>query len=132
MQPVYRLAAVAAFVLLGAATASAQTATYNFETGTDQGFGTGFGDDASASFTVSNVGGSMRMLVPRTSFQSAGRATGNAADSEYQAMAAAAANPAGYALSYDYYIDTSTFGTGAGTFYQLGTFVNTGSGYYAQ
>ncbi len=44
--------------------------------------------------------------------------------------AAAAANPIGYNISYDYYIDTAGF-SGA-TFLQLGTFVNSGSGYYAQ
>ena len=47
-------------------------------------------------------------------------------------MSAAAANEAGYNISYDYYIDTSTFGSGAGTYLQLGTYVNTGGGYYAQ
>lgn len=45
-------------------------------------------------------------------------------------MQAAAANPAGYNLSYNYYIDTSTFS--ASTYLQFGFFVNTGSGYYAQ
>ena len=45
-------------------------------------------------------------------------------------MQAAAANPAGYDISYDWYVNTAGF-SGA-TFLQLGTFVNTGSGYYAQ
>jgi hypothetical protein len=45
-------------------------------------------------------------------------------------MAAAAANPAGYDISYNYYINTAGF-SGA-TFMQLGTYVNTGSSYYAQ
>lgn len=47
-------------------------------------------------------------------------------------MQAAAANPAGYNISYTYYFDTSTFGATPPSFLQLGTFVNTGSGYSAQ
>ena len=47
------------------------------------------------------------------------------------AMAAAAANPAGYDISYNYYINTATCYR-LPTFLQVGTFVNTGSGYYAQ
>ena len=48
----------------------------------------------------------------------------------FTAMQAAAANPAGYDISYNYYINTA--GVSGSTFLQLGTFVNTGSGYYAQ
>ena len=46
-------------------------------------------------------------------------------------MAAAFANPAGYELTYNYYIDTSNFIT-AGTYLQLGSYANAGSGYYGQ
>ena len=42
------VAATALWVTAG--DVSAQSVTYNFEDGTDQGFGTGFGNDASASF----------------------------------------------------------------------------------
>ena len=73
------VAATALWVTAG--NASAQTVTYNFEDLTDQGFGTGFGNDGSASFPIVNIGGSNRMEVLDTaSFQQAGRETGNPAD----------------------------------------------------
>ena len=126
------LVAAAVALLLGAIQAQAQSVTLDFQDGTDQGFGTGFGNDASASFTILNIGGSLRMCVPRNAFQVAGNQHGADGSPMYLAMQAAAANEAGYKVSYDYYIDTSTWGAGAGTYFQLGTFVNTGSGYYAQ
>lgn len=125
------MAAIAA-LMFGAAQASAQSVTYNFEDGTDQGWGTGFGDDASANFAIINVAGSNRMVVPRTLFQSAGVATGNPANPLFVAMLAASANEAAYQVSYDYRIDTANWGANAGSFFQLGSFVNTGSGYYHQ
>jgi hypothetical protein len=126
-------AGIGALLLGGASASLAQTAVFNFEDNTDQGFGTGFGNDASKTFTIVNIGGSNRMLVPDTaSFQEAGRESGNPADPMYQAMLAASSNEAGYELSYDWYVDTSQFGGGGGTFMQLGTYVNTGNGYYAQ
>jgi hypothetical protein len=132
MREVFRVAAIAA-LLLGAARASAQSVTYNFESGTDQGWGHKFSNDASESFPIQNVAGSNRMLVARNNdCQEADISTGNSADALYQAMLAASGNEAGYVLSYDYRIDTASFGAGAGTFLQLGTYVNTGSGYYAQ
>jgi hypothetical protein len=125
--------ATAAVILLGACRASAQSVTYDFQDGTDQGFGTGFGDDASASFPIVNIGGSLRMEITDTAtFQQAGRQTGNAGDGQYIAMLAASANEALATISYDYYIDTSLAPGAYGNFLQLGTFVNTGSGYYAQ
>lgn len=132
MRHLFRLAAIAAF-LLCAGRASAVTVTYDFEDGTDQGFGNKFSNDASASFPIVNIGGSNRMEVLRNGdFQEAERTTSNAADALYQAMLAASADEAGYEISYDYYIDTANWGAGAGSFLQLGTYVNTGSGYYAQ
>jgi len=130
MHRVFRIAALAALVFF-ASKASAQSSIFDFQDGTDQGFGTGFGNDASATFTIANVGGSLRMFVPRTgSFQEAGREGSNPADPYYQAMLAASGNEAGYEISYDWYIDTSP--GNFGTFMQLGTYVNTGNGYYAQ
>jgi hypothetical protein len=127
------IASIAVAVLGTAQLASAQSSTFNFEDLTDQGFGHKFSDDASETFPIVNIGGSNRMQVLRNGdFQEADRGTGNPAEAFYQAMLAAANNPAGYRISYDYYIDTSTFGAGAGTFLQLGTYVNSGSGYYAQ
>jgi hypothetical protein len=131
MRRLFGLAAAAA--LLFAATASAQIATFDFEGGNDQGFGTGFGNDASAAFPIVNIGGSNRMEVLDTaSFQQAGRETGNPADPQYIAMLAASANEALATLSYDWYVDTSLSPGNYGTFLQLGTYVNTGSGYYIQ
>jgi hypothetical protein len=134
MRQYFKTAAVAAVVVLGlsASGASAQ-ALFDFETGTDQGFGTGFGNDASASFPIVNIGGSQRMeVVDTASFQQAGRETGNPGDPQYVAMLAASADEANYTISYDWYIDTSLAPATYGTFLQLGMYVNTGSGYYAQ
>jgi hypothetical protein len=132
MHPVLRFAAIAV-VFMGAAKASAQSVTFNFEGGNDQGFGHKFADDASETFPIVSIGGSNRMQVLRNGdFQEADRSSGNTAEPFFQAMAAAAANEAGYELSYDYYIDTANWGAGAGNFMQLGTYVNTGSGYYGQ
>jgi hypothetical protein len=125
--------ALAAAISLGALQASAQSVTFNFEDLTDQGFGTGFGNDASASFPIVSIGGSNRMEVLDTaSFQQAGRETGNPADGQYIVMLAASANEALATISYDWYIDTSLAPGAYGNFLQLGTYVNTGSGYYAQ
>ena len=60
------------------------------------------------------------------------RNTCNPADPLFLAMLAASTNEGGYQITYDYHIDTSTWGAGAGTFLQVGTYVNSGSGYYAQ
>ena len=133
MHHLFRFAAVTVLVLGVARVASAQSAVFDFQDGTDQGFGAKFSNDASANFTVTNIGGSNRMLVPRSGgFQEADHGEGATGSNFYNAMLAASANEAGYELSYDWYVDTSTFGTGAGTFFQLGSYVNTGSGYYAQ
>jgi hypothetical protein len=124
--------ATAAALLLTAATAPAQSVVFDFEDGTDQGFGTGFGADASASFAIENVGGSQRMNVPRTAFQSAGREESNPASPFFLAMAAAAVNESLYEISYDWYADTSVNPGAWGSFLQIGTFVNAGSGDYFQ
>jgi hypothetical protein len=137
MHRVSRLAAVACLAF-GAAQASAATMTFDFENATDQGWGAAFGSDADIAFPIDNIGGSLRMRVTNTaSFQDAGRSEGVAAPPTppfppfFAAMQAAAADEAGYILSYDWYVDTS-LGVGGGTFLQLGTFVNTGTGTYQQ
>ena len=106
--------------------------TFDFQDGTDQGFGSGFGDDASASFSIVNIGGSLRMFVPRTGFQVASVGHGADASAFYMTMSGAAGNEVDFTISYDWYVDTSAFGAGAGNYFQIGTYVNTGSGYYAQ
>jgi hypothetical protein len=117
---------------LGATHASAQSVTFDFEDGTDQGWGNKF-SDGSATFPIVNIGGSQRMEVVRNGdFQEAERNAGNDGSAFYNSMAAAAAAEAVYRISYDYYIDTANWGANAGTYMQLGTYVNSGSGYYAQ
>src|SRR5689334_20889383 len=94
-------------LLLVAAAATAQSVTYDFETGNDQGFGAGFGDDASKTFPIVNIGGSNRMeVMDTTAFQEAGRQTGNPLDGQYITMLAASADESLATISYDWYIDT--------------------------
>jgi PEP-CTERM motif len=121
--------ATAMALLFGAIQANSQSVTFDFQDGTSQGWNSG-GFSSGPSATVANIGGSLQMYMPLGGFQVGNVSTGNSSSALYMAMAAAEANPAGYNLSYDYYIDTSTF-TGT-TFFQIGSFVNTGSGYYAQ
>ena len=130
MQRVWALAAVAV-VLLGVSRASAQSAIFTFEGGNDQGWGAGFGNDASRVLPIDFIGGSNRMRVLRTgSFQETGRETSNPGEDVYQALLAASANEAAYHFDYDWYVDTSA--GGFGNFLQIGTYINTGNGYYAQ
>ena len=117
---------------LGVIQSHGQSITFNFQDGTDQGFGAGFGDDASKSFPIVNIGGSLRMGVLRTgAFQEAGRQSVGS-DAFLAAMNAATANPSAYTISYDWYVDTSLSPGNYGTFLQIGTYINAGSGAYAQ
>jgi len=63
MKPILGLAAAVA-ILFGAIQSHSQSITFDFQDGTDQGFGTGFGNDASKTFSIVNIGGSLRMGVP--------------------------------------------------------------------
>jgi hypothetical protein len=130
MKTTFILAAVAALVV-GAIQAQGQSVTFDFQDGTDQGFGTGFGNDASKAFPIVNIGGSLRMEVTLGGFQVAGRQS-QGADAFLAAMNAGAAAPSLYTISYDWYIDTSLSPGNYGTFLQLGTYINAGSGAYAQ
>jgi len=124
------LAAVA--LAIGTIQSPGQSVTFNFQDGTDQGFGAGFGDDASKTFPIVNIGGSLRMAVLRTgAFQEAGRQN-QGSDAFLAAMNAATANPSGYVISYDWYVDTSLSPGNYGTFLQIGTYINSGSGAYTQ
>jgi hypothetical protein len=124
----------AACLLVLASRASAQSVTFNFEDGTDQGFGLKFSNDASKNFPIVTIGGSKRMEVQMilNAFQQADIGTGDTNSALFMALAAAAANEAGYQLSYDYYIDTSLAPGQYGGFLQIGSYFNTGNGYYAQ
>jgi hypothetical protein len=130
MKTPFNLAALVA-LLFAAIQAQGQSVTYTFSDGTSDGWATsGFGGTPLAS--VSNIGGNNYIFVPLSgSFQVANVSSGSGS-AFYNAMLAAAADPAGYNISYNYYINTAAFGATPPTFLQLGTFVNTGSGYYAQ
>ena len=118
-----------AVLLVASSRATAQSVTFNFSDGLSDGWANaGFSSTPAAA--VANFGGTNYIQLPLGGFQVANYGTGTTSDPFFQAMQAAALNPAGYNISYDYRVDTSTF-SGA-TFLQLGTFVNTGSGYYAQ
>lgn len=126
MQRVSCLLALMA-LLLGSAQASAQSALFDFEDGTDQGFGLKFSNDASFDFPIVNIGGSNRMGVARTGeFQEADINSGD--DPYLAAFNAAVANPSSYLISYDWYIDTSLSPGNYGSFLQLGTYINAGQG----
>jgi hypothetical protein len=122
--------AAAVALLVGASQAHSQI-LFNFSDGTSDGWAnSGFSGTPAAA--IQNIGGVNYMSLPLGGFQVANVTSSSAANPAVfnAVMAAAAANPAGYNISYNYYIDTSTFvGT---TFLQVGTFVNSGSGYYAQ
>jgi hypothetical protein len=121
--------ATAFTLLIGSVQAYSQSVTFDFESNGSQGWSnSGFGTSPSA--LVINILGNNEMLLPLGGFQVGNVGHGADGSDFYNAMSAAAADPAGYNLSYDYFIDTSGFsGT---TFFQLGSFVNTGSGFYAQ
>jgi hypothetical protein len=128
MKHTSRLAAVAA-LFLGAIQAHAQYVSYNFTDGTSDGWANaGFGSTPLSP--VVGIGGVNYISVPAGSFQVANVAHGADGSPFYTTMQDAAANPAGFDISYTYYINTANI-VGA-TFLQVGTFVNTGSGYYAQ
>lgn len=112
--------------------AQGQSVVYNFSDGTSDGWAnSGFG--GSPASPVSNIGGNNYIFVPLgSSFQVANVSSGDPTSAFYQAMQAAAADPSGYDISYNYYFDTSTFGSTPPTFLQLGTFVNGGNGQYFQ
>ena len=117
-------------LVFGAIQAQGQSVNFDFSGGTPDGwYNSGFGTSPNA--TVANIGGLNYIYLPLGGFQ-VGNVTSSSSTlpSFATAMQAAAINPANYNISYDYYIDTSTFVST--TFLQFGTFVNTGSGYYAQ
>ena len=121
--------AAAVALVLGSIQAQAQSVIYTFSDATSDGWANaGFGGSPLAS--VSNIGGQNYIFLPLGGFQVGNVSAGSGA--LYNAMAAAAASPAVYNLSYDYYINTANWGATPGTYFQIGSFVNTGGGYYAQ
>ncbi|MCO6046387.1 hypothetical protein NG895_21015 [Aeoliella sp. ICT_H6.2] len=66
-----------AVIAIFAATANAQTLLFDFEDGTDQGFGAKFSSDVSETFPIISMGDSNRMEVLRNGdFQKADRGSG--------------------------------------------------------
>jgi hypothetical protein len=126
MMCLFRFATITA-VLFCTLQVRAQSVTLNFEDLTDDGFGHKFSNDASEAFPIVNIGGSNRMEILRDGdFQEADR---NGTDSQWlAAFNAGVANPSGYVISYDWYIDTSLSPGNYGNFLQLGTYVNAGQG----
>src|SRR5215469_1496898 len=111
------LTAIAVCLGIGMIYAQAQSVTYTFTDGTSDGWANA-GFSGSPASSVSNIGGQNYIFVPFTGFQSANDASDSAGNLAgfNAAMSAALNNPAGYDISYTYYINTATF-TGA-TFLQ--------------
>jgi hypothetical protein len=122
------LVAAVAILGLGVVQCQAQSVIYNFADDTADGWvNSGFGSTPAA--TVSTINGANYIYLANVGFQS-GNVTGGTGTALLTAMQAAAANPAGFDISYNYYINTATY-VGA-TYLQLGTFVNEGNGTYKQ
>jgi hypothetical protein len=124
---------LAAAVALGLGTiqAQGQSVLYNFSDGTADGWAnSGFSPTPAA--VVQTIGSQNYINIPLGGFQVANVQTGAAGNlpTFTAAMQAAAANPAGYNISYNYVINTAGF-SGA-TYLQLSTYVNENNGYYAQ
>ncbi len=124
------LAAAVALLGLGAIQAQGQSVTFNFADDTADGWANA-GFSGSPVATVTTISGQNYIALPIGGYQ-----VGNVASDSAgvpagfnAAMAAALNDPAGYQLTYDYYIDTSTFTT-PGTYLQLASFINTGSSFY--
>ena len=125
------LAAAVALLGLGAIQAQGQSVLYNFSDGTNDGWAnSGFGTTPHA--VVQTFGSQNYINIPLGGFQVASVVTGAAGNlpTFTATMAAAAANPFGYNISYNYVINTAGF-SGA-TYLQLSTYVNENNGYNAQ
>lgn len=135
MKRIFGFTAAVALVL-GAIQTLGQSVIFTFADSTSDGWvNSGFG--TSPASTVVNIGGQNYISIPMVNgnYQQAnvnsGTVGGAPAASFNAAMLAALENPAGYELTYDYYINTASFTT-SGTYLQLSSYVNTGSGYYSQ
>jgi hypothetical protein len=123
---------MAVAVIFGAIQAQSQSVLFNFSDNTSDGWAnSGFGNTPAA--TVSNIGGQNYMSIPIGGYQVAnvnsGTVSGVPSSTFNSTLLAALENPANYEVTYNYYIDTSTFTT-SGTYLQLSSYVNAGSGFY--
>jgi hypothetical protein len=120
---------------VGAIQAQGQSVLFNFADNTPDGWvDSGFGNTPAAS--IVNIGGQNYVsIIQNPGYQqgnvNSGTVSGTPAATFTATMAAAFANPSAYQLDYDWYIDTST-PINPGTFLQLGSYMNAGSGYYGQ
>jgi hypothetical protein len=128
-------AAAVALIGLGAIQAQGQV-TFNFSDNTSDGWVNGGFVNTPLS-TVVNIGGNNYINLPIGGYQVAnvnsGTVSGTPAATFNATMLAALENPAGYELTYNYYINTASFTSGTnpvGTYLQLSSFVNTGKGFY--
>jgi len=127
--------AAAVALVVGVVQSQGQSVIFTFADNTSDGWVAG-GFSSSPALPLVNVGGQNYISVPLSgSYQVAnvnsGTVSGAPAASFNAAFQAALENPAGYELTYNYYINTSTFTT-PGTYLQMGSYINTGSGYYQQ
>jgi len=128
MKRTFGLAAAVALVI-GVIQAQGQSVIYTFADATSDGWAnSGFGSTPAA--TVATIGSQNYIFLPLGGFQVGNVGHGNDGSDFFNTMAAAQANPAGYNVSYDWYVNSAAF-TGA-TFLQIGSFVNDGSGDYSQ
>ena len=139
---VISLGMAAVTVGLGAIQAQGQSFTFTFADNTSDGWVAG-GFSSSPALPLVSIVGQNYISVPLSgSYQVANVNSGSmsgvpALQAGFNAaMNAAFHNPSAYELTYNYYLDTSgaEWATGAtpGTFLQLGSYANTGTGTYGQ
>ena len=125
------VAAAVALLGLAAIQAQGQSVLYNFSDGTNDGWAnSGFGTTPHA--VVQTFGSQNYINIPLGGFQVANVQSGAAGNlpTFTATMAAAAANPYGYNISYNYVINTAGFSNA--TYLQLSSYVNENNSYYAQ
>jgi hypothetical protein len=126
------LGVAAVGLTLGTIQSSGQSVTFNFADNTSDGWVNG-GFSSSPASTVVTIGANKYISEALGGYQVAnvnsGTVSGAPASTFNSAMFAAINNPAGYDLSYNYYINTATFTT-PGTYLQLASYINTGLSYY--
>jgi hypothetical protein len=131
MSKITSYGAAIALIGLGAVQTQAQSVDFNFSDGTSDGWDNSVFQDSQAA-PIQNIGGINYIYLSPGNFLAGDVPSGppGVLPTFFATMAAAAANPVGYDISYDYYINTSGFNNGE-TFLQLGTFVLSDNGYYA-
>ena len=126
------LGTAAVALTFGALQVSGQSITFNFADNTSDGWSTTKFDSGVPPAPVVPIGTQNYIsLALNGNYQEGEVATGNPGTPAgfNAAMLAALENPAGYELTYNYYFDTSSFQT-PGTYLQLASYVNAGSGFY--